>query len=188
MKGVVFNLAEQVVTDAYGADTWDQLLEDAGLDGAFTSLGNYPDEQLYALVAAAATRLGIETTAVLRLIGEGAMPLLAVRYPAFFSSHTTTRPFLLTLNAIIHPEVRKLYPGADVPEFDFEELGDDVLLLTYQSHRQLCNLAEGFVAGAATHYGQRVSIEQPTCMLRGAGRCILRCTFAQAEAAGSVGT
>lgn len=188
MKGVIFNLAEQVVTDAYGADTWDQLLEDAHLDGAFTSLGNYPDEQLYALVGAAATRLAVDAGVVVRIIGEGAMPLLAVRYPEFFAPHSSTRPFLLTLNDIIHPEVRKLYPGADVPEFGFESEGNDVLLLQYRSHRQLCALAEGFVKGAATHYRQTVTIEQPTCMLQGADHCVLRCTFTPAENAADAGT
>ncbi|GAC1443771.1 MAG: heme NO-binding domain-containing protein [Mycobacteriales bacterium] len=181
MKGVIFNLAEQVVTDDYGADTWDQLLEDADVDGAFTSLGNYPDEQLFALVDAAAARLGMESSAVVRRIGEGAMPLLARRYPAFFAPHTATRPFLLTLNDIIHPEVRKLYPGADVPVFGFEELGEDVLLLQYRSHRKLCALAEGFTAGAATHYGQTVVIHQTSCMLTGADHCVLHCTFSAAE-------
>lgn len=181
MKGVIFNLAEQVVTDTYGPDTWDQLLDEAGLDGAFTSLGNYPDEQLMALVDAAAARLGVEPAAVVRLIGEGALPLLAVRYPGFFSPHESTRPFLLTLNDIIHPEVRKLYLGADVPEFDFEQQGDAVLLLTYRSRRRLCALAEGFIAGAATHYRQAVSIVQSVCMSTGSDHCLLHCTFSPAQ-------
>ena len=29
----------------------------------------------------------------------------------------------------IHPEVRKLYPGASVPEFDFDTSSPDVLLI-----------------------------------------------------------
>ena len=68
-------------------------------------------------------------------------------------------------------------PGADVPEFGFEALGEDVLLLRYKSHRKLCALAEGFVTGAATHYRQTVQIAQPECMLDGADACLLQCTF-----------
>ncbi len=185
MKGVIFNLAEQVVTDAYGADTWDALLDDARLDGVFTTLGSYPDEQLVALVSAASARLGAPPTDVVRVIGEGALPILAERYPAFFAPHTSTRPFLLTLNDIIHPEVLKLYPGADVPEFGFQQQGEDVLLLEYRSRRQLCSLAEGFIAGAASHYGQSVVIDQPSCMLQGADFCMLHCTFSPAEPASS---
>ena len=59
-KGVIFNLAEQVVTDDYGADVWDDVLDQAGLEGAYTSLGSYPDGDLTALVAATAARLGVE--------------------------------------------------------------------------------------------------------------------------------
>ena len=180
MKGVIFNLAEQVVTDAYGVDAWDDILDRAGLDGAYTSLGSYPDADLGALVTASAERLGVEPAVVVRTIGEGAMPVLAQRYAEFFSPHATTREFLLTLNDIIHPEVRKLYPGADVPEFGFEVEGDDVLLLSYRSHRRLCPLAEGFVTGAATHYGETVVMHQPQCMLEGAGACLIHITFAPA--------
>ena len=178
MKGVIFNLAEQVVTDAYGADVWDDVLDGAGLEGAYTSLGSYPDSDLAALVTASAARLGADPATIVRTIGEGAMPLLAARYPDFFAGHLTTRSFLLTLNEIIHPEVRKLYPGADVPEFGFEVQGEDVLLLEYRSHRKLCALAEGFVTGAATHFGETVTMTQPECMLEGSRSCVLRCTFA----------
>lgn len=53
MKSIIFNLLEQVVTDAHGEDIWDDLLAGAGLEGAYTSLGNYPDEDLLSPVSAA---------------------------------------------------------------------------------------------------------------------------------------
>lgn len=56
MKGIIFNLAEEVVSDAYGPDTWDDLLDAWGVDGAYTSLGNYPDDDLHRLVAAGCSR------------------------------------------------------------------------------------------------------------------------------------
>ena len=43
MKGVIFNLLERAVTDEYGADVWDDLIDDAGVGGAYSSLGNYDD-------------------------------------------------------------------------------------------------------------------------------------------------
>ena len=43
MKGIVFNLLEQLVARDYGEDTWDALLDASGLEGAYTSLGSYPD-------------------------------------------------------------------------------------------------------------------------------------------------
>jgi len=177
VKGIIFNLVEEVVRNRYGEDTWDQLLDAAGLDGAYTSLGSYPDEELFRLVAAASEALGVPPDAVVRTLGEAAIPLLADRYPFFFEPHTSTKSFLLTLNDIIHPEVRKLYPGADVPTFGFEEAPDVDLVLRYHSERKLCALAEGFVLGAAAQFAERAEIEQPACMLRGDEDCLLRCTF-----------
>ena len=177
MKGIIFNLAEEVVTSLHGEDVWDAILERAAVDGAYTSLGSYPDEELTALVVAASELLSSSPDAVLRSLGEGAMPLLAERFPSFFAGHTSSRSFILTLNDIIHAEVRKLYPDATVPDFGFERPSDAEVLIVYESPRQLCALAEGFVAGAANHYGEAVVMEQPECMRRGDRACRLLCRF-----------
>jgi heme-NO-binding protein len=180
VKGVVFNLLEEVVTRDYGEDTWDRLLESAGVDGAYTSLGGYPDADLFGLVAAASEALDKEPDEIIRWFGREALPLLAASYPQFFEPHDSAKPFVLTLNDIIHPEVRKLYPGADVPVFDFNAT-NETLLMGYQSERQLCSFAEGLIEGAADHYGERASIEQPRCMKRGDEKCLLEISFEPAE-------
>jgi hypothetical protein len=177
VKGIIFNLAEEVVVREHGDDGWDAVLEGAGVSGSYTSLGSYPDADLMAIVASAARLLGTDDRAVLRHVAEGAIPLLAERYPHFFTPHHDAQSFVLTLNDMIHPEVRKLYPGADVPNFAYQVHGEDAVTLTYQSDRRLCALAEGFIRGAATHYGQSVVIDQQACMLRGDDTCLLHCEF-----------
>lgn len=181
MKGIIFNLVEEVVSSAYGRDTWDDLLDAAGLDGAYTSLGSYPDEDLTRLVGAASVALETPPDVVIRTIGEGAIPTLAARFPQFFQGHPSTISFVLTLNEIIHAEVRKLYPGADVPVFEFDQVSDEVLMLGYRSARMLCALAEGFLLGAATIYGERAELTQTECMLRGDERCLIRAAFSPAS-------
>lgn len=82
---------------------------------------------------------------------------------------------------MIHAEVRKLYPGADVPVFQFETptggAAHDALIIHYRSKRRLCMLAEGFIEGASDQFAERVTIQQTTCMLDGADTCTLLCTF-----------
>jgi len=184
MKGVLFNMAEEVIVAAHGEDTWDRALDDAELEGAYTAVGTYPFEDLVKLLDAAASILGCSRTDVLHTIGEGAIPVLADRYPAFFVDHTSTRSFVLTLNDVIHSEVRKLYPDAEVPafEFDFDPADTTRLQVGYSSPRRLCGLAEGFITGAARHFGEEAIIDQPSCMLRGDDVCVLRCTFGPARA------
>lgn len=59
MKGIVFDLLEEIVVREHGDQMWDLLLEEAGVLGAYTTLGNYPDEELTALIAAASKTLDI---------------------------------------------------------------------------------------------------------------------------------
>jgi hypothetical protein len=181
LKGIVFNLLEQVVTDTYGEDTWESLLADADVEGVYTAVGTYPDEELHRLVAAASSSLDTPADDIIRWFGREAFSLLADRYPDFVSGHDRTIPFLLTLNDVIHPEVRKLFPGAYAPSFDFETADDDTLVLGYVSNRDLCSFAEGLVEGAAQLYGERVSIEQTSCTRRGDSKCVLRCSFARGD-------
>ena len=179
MKGIIFNLFEEVVVSEHGDDVWEDMLEQAGVDGAYTAVGSYPDHQFISLLGAMPSGGDQSTPDLLRWFGAKAIPLLAGRYPVFFEGHTSTRSFLLTLNDIIHPEVRKLYPDADVPVFDFDTPSTNgTLVVGYRSARKLCSLAEGFIDGAAEHFGEHVTIEQPQCMHRGDERCELVCWFA----------
>ena len=177
VKGIIFNLLEETVCQEFGDETWDALLEATQLEGVYTSLGNYPDAELMKLVAAASSALNRSPDAVLRWFGLSAMPLLAAKYPIFFTGHTSTRSFLLTLNDVIHKEVRKVYPGADVPEFGYGDLSGEKLVMTYSSARKLCALAEGFIQGAAAHYGEEVRLDQVECMLKGNSRCVFHLSF-----------
>jgi hypothetical protein len=183
MKGVVFNLLEEVVGREFGEDVWDDLLDAAGVDGAYTSLGSYADSDIEALVAAAGAKLGLSRAEVLRWFGQKAMASLAKLYPAFFEPHTSSRPFVLGVNNIIHAEVRKLYTGADCPHFNFRDADDGSLLMDYRSARRMCALAQGFVEGAAAYYGEAVDFHHDGCVEHGDSHCTFRIAWRPATAA-----
>jgi hypothetical protein len=177
LRGIVFRLLEQAVVDEHGEEMWDTLLDVAEVSGAYTSLGVYDDSELMALVGAASSAFGMDAPGVLRWLGRAALPMLARSYPDFFTPHTSAKAFVASLNDIIHPEVRKLHPGADVPDFETEDRGAEGLVLGYASPRRLCAFAEGLVEGAAAFYGEVVTISQTACMHRGDARCLLRVVF-----------
>jgi hypothetical protein len=114
---------------------------------------------------------------VLRWFGRTVLPVLYQKYPVFFEPHRDTRGFLLTLNEVIHPEVRKLYPGAQVPKFDFDTSSAEVLRMGYYSSRHLCAFGLGLIEGAADHYHEQVRIEQPLCTQRGDPKCLFELSF-----------
>lgn len=178
MKGIVFNVLEEVVVQQFSQDVWEDLIDKAEVSGAYTSLGSYDDAELSSLVAAAAATLGKTPGEVLRWFGQSAMPLLAVHYPSLFESHQSSRDFVLSVNKIIHPEVRKLYAGASCPYFHFQPSEGGGMMMAYDSKRKLCTLAQGFIEGAATHYQDTVHVHHHACMHDGAEKCLLEIKWA----------
>lgn len=159
MKGIIFNVTEKAVTELLGEDAWDDLLEEAELDGDYTALGTYPDDDLLALVVAAAAKTGHNPADVQRLVGRKALPHLVASIEDFLDPNMDVFEFLASVHSIIHVEVKKLDPDAHPPDVIPERLSDDELRLTYRSDRGLSPLAEGLILGAGDHYGEPVSIE-----------------------------
>mgnify|MGYP001168752176 CR=1 FL=1 len=172
MKGIIFNILEEVITDAYGPEAWDALICMAGVEGAYASLGSYPDVEFFGLIDATAMLTKQPHAQVLRAFGEAAFPLLIERYPHFLEGVFDTRTFLLSLNTIIQPEIRKIYSDAAYPQFKFA-IGDDILQVGYRSQRKLCDVAEGFVRGVAKHYGEEIEVEHGACLNNGDPQCRL---------------
>jgi len=185
MKGVVFNLLEETVRRAFGVDVWDELVDAAGVSGAYTSLGAYPDPELEALISAAMRKLSMDRDAVLRWFGQSAIPVLAELYPKFFNEAASGRDFTAGVNTIIHAEVRKLYPGAECPHFRIADAADGGMVMEYLSSRRMCALAQGFVEGAAVWYGEAVEFEHTTCTSHGDVHCTFAIRWRPASAQGA---
>ena len=181
MKGVIFNLLEEVVSTAQGERAWDDLLDAAGLDGVYTSLGSYDDAEMSLLVSTAGSALSMPDDEVLRWFGRQAIPHMVARWPDYFTAHEQTVPFLRSLNSVIHPEVRKLYAGAYCPHFDFTSPQDGSLLIGYRSPRRLCGLAHGFILGAGDHYGESLTVSHLECMNNGEKRCLVAVSAAEGD-------
>lgn len=172
VKGILFNVVEEVVEEDLSDRDWDLALCRAGVEGAYTSLGNYPSAQLLAIAGALADQQHAATEDVLRAAGEHGYHHLAARHPALVEPYQDLGDLLLHLDTVIHPEVLKLYPHADPPRFEVHPLGEnDAWGVTYRSTRGLCHLAEGLMRGAAASFERQAHIAQVTCRHRGDPTC-----------------
>lgn len=173
MKGIVFNLLADMVEAQFGLEAWDGLLDATGSDGVYVATETYPDEDLLALVAAATEATKIPAGDLLFAFGEYMLPQFAHFYPAFFVDQSSLKEFLLTVDSVVHVEVRKLYPEAGLPEFRYRDDVPDRLTMMYKSPRKLCRLAEGLIHGSAEHFGQSYELIHDVCMHKGAEHCEL---------------
>jgi len=174
VKGVLFNVAEDVVNETLGAAAWDGALRHACVDGIYTSIGDYPHGELDAIVDAIAGSTGLAPADVLRHVGRHGYEPLVQRQPALVAGIDDLGALLHRLEEVIHPEVHKLYPDATPPEFSVADLGPGSWELVYRSDRGLCHLAEGLVQGAAASFATTVEVVQTDCALEGADRCVLQ--------------
>lgn len=168
----MFNLLEEVITDAYGPEAWDSLICMAGTDGAYSSLGTYSDNDFHAIAEATAALTGQTPSGVLQAFGQSAIPIMLARFPDFLNGVDDTRTFFLSLNSVVHPEVRKTFAGAGCPHFNYA-IGDDIVQITYHSRRRFCDIAQGLARGALAHFGEEADVTHPECFHRGDEACRL---------------
>lgn len=171
MKGIVFTMLADMVVEKFGLEVWDQILEKSGEDGIYVSSETYTDESLTALVVAAHEKSGIPVNDLVKVFGEYMFPLFYEKNPNFFTEGQTLKEFLLTVDQVIHVEVRKLHPGVNLPEFQYVDAADSELTMIYASPRKLCMLAEGLISGAAKHFNTEYTLDHATCMHDGAENC-----------------
>lgn len=168
----MFNVLEDVLCAEYGPAAWDQLLSETEVGGVYASLGSYPDAEFFRLIDQAAARTDCSRDEMLLRYGKAAFARLAERYPTFLTGISDTRTLLLSLNRIVHMEVRKLYAGAGCPQLRFA-IAPKKLRIGYSSPRRLCAMAQGLIAGVAQHFNEEIQIDHPECMHRGDAACRL---------------
>ena len=174
MKGIFFNLAQEVVEDRWGADLWDDAVALAGVDGAYTWLGTYPDADMFALARALSEVGGRSTSEVLVLIGRHGFASLASHHAEVLTGIDDWRTLVSSLDGVIHPEAQVLHPGAAPP--GFEELAGipgESVRLRYRSDRALCALAEGLLLGVGDWYGSPLTVAHRLCVHRGDAACVI---------------
>ena len=164
MKGVVFTEFLDMVEAKFSADMVDDIIDDAQLasGGAYTAVGTYPHAEMVALGVALAQRSGLSFSELLRTFGEHLFGRFAVVYPAFFEGIPDSFTFMAGIEEVIHAEVLKLYPDAELPRFVVEAHDEDRLVLLYESGRHFEDLAEGLIRGCAAHFRERVDIRRET--------------------------
>lgn len=162
MKGIVFCEFLELVENHFSMDMVDDIISDSNLPsgGSYTSVGTYEHTEMVSLVSALSKRTGIELQALLGLFGEHLFGRFVNLYPHFFDGMNDSFQFLAAIDSIIHVEVLKLYPDAQLPKFDVEFHNDQKLIMLYQSGRHFEDLAEGLMKGCFKHFKQDIKLQR----------------------------
>ncbi len=162
MRGVVFTEFLDLVEEKFSADMVDSIIDASDLEsgGAYTSLGTYAHSEMVQLVTHLSGETGVAVPDLLKLFGEHLFGRFNTNFPNFFEGINHAFEFLMNLEDYIHVEVRKLYPDAELPKFEYEKPADNQLVMIYSSTRPFGDLAEGLMIGCIKHYGKPIEIER----------------------------
>lgn len=162
MKGIVFTEFIEMLEARFSPEMADDVLDSTALDsgGAYTAVGTYDHRELVAMVLNLSERTGVPVSALVKAFGEYLFGRFVVLYPVFFEGIDNALDFLARIEDVIHVEVRKLYPDAELPRFDISRPSPERLIMIYRSERHMGDLAEGMIEACIAHYGEPVTVQR----------------------------
>lgn len=170
MKGMIFTEFMGMVENRWSLDMVDTIIARSGVPsgGAYTAVGTYPHEELVALVMSLSQESGIQVPDLIRAYGQHLFGRFADLYPRFFEDIKGCFHFLSGIEDIIHAEVRKLYPDADLPTFKVSQAPGRMELAYFSTH-PFADLAQGLIEGCLAHFGEDITLtREPGTELGGA--------------------
>jgi hypothetical protein len=174
MKGIIFNMLEDMVVSQCGMQVWNELLaKHAPSDRVYLSAKSYAEDELFGMVQDVAQRLNLPAQEVVKAFGRFLFGGLASRHDDVVKRFSDFSSLVLGIHDVIHLEVNKLYHEPSLPTITGKIVSPTRIELTYASPRKLCYCAEGLLYGAAEHFKQSIAISHPTCMHHGAEHCTL---------------
>jgi len=153
LKGVVFRQFLEFSEREFGEAVIDELLNSTELasGGVYTNVGYYDHSEMIALVTALSNRTGTSARALLVKFGQNLFPSLIAGHPQDGVTHAFD--LIEQIHGVIHRDVKKLYPDAEVPDIrPSMRNGNDEMRITYDSARPMADLCEGMIMAALDHY------------------------------------
>ena len=111
MKGIVFTEFMEMVEAKFDENMLEEVLDEAGVEGVYTSIGTYPHSEMVQLVVALSAKSGVEIPELLRAFGGYLFNSFTRLYPSFFEHVDNSLDFLEQVEGVIHVEVKKIYPS-----------------------------------------------------------------------------
>lgn len=160
MKGVVFTEFLEMVETGFGMEVADGVImrgcpfHTAG----FTAVGTYDYKNLVGMVGELSKITETPAQSLVYEFGKHMFGKFYESYPEAFDRVTSTFELLARVEEVIHVEVRKLHPDAELPSFSFPQTESGCLEVLYESNRPFADLAHGLIAACIEHFGESLEI------------------------------
>ncbi|GAB2658974.1 heme NO-binding domain-containing protein [Vibrio panuliri] len=161
MKGIIFTEFMDLVEDKFGLEVLDQILEHANDDGIYTAVGSYDHRDLVKLIIKLSEITQLPPETLQQVFGQSVFNNLYATLPdsASLGECRNCFQFVRLVEDYIHIEVKKLYPEANPPKFEFISESETELVFDYKSARCMSHVCLGLVQGCADHFDEKLEVK-----------------------------
>lgn len=159
MKGIILSEFVEFLEISLGPDKAQIVINKAGVDsgGAYSRVGQYDYQELIQLLTQAAAETEIEASELVNQFSHHLFMVFKRDYNLFFEGVDSAAQMLTQIDNHIHVEVKKLYPDAELPKFEYVKTGNH-LVLDYSSPRPLAAVAHALVMACIKYFGDRETL------------------------------
>ena len=162
MYGIINKSIGELVTNNFGEDKWQAVLNKSGMEDAyFISNEAYDDAITYKLAGTVAEVMNISLEQVLFAFGEWwILETTRTKYGGLLQSGgNNLKEFLINL-PLFHNHIMLLYPKLTPPEFRISDVSDNSIYVHYYSKRAgLQEFVKGLLSGLSKLFTTETVIE-----------------------------
>jgi predicted hydrocarbon binding protein len=187
MHGVILKTLQDFVIGEYGQDAWETVQRRADVEEkVYVPVTVYPDRDVYEIAQAAGDVAGESPRRILRDYGRFVVPPLVSMYDIHIDDEWDGLELIANIEQF-HTSLRtRDMVDMTTPRVRSEWLTEgESVRITYDSDRQLCDVAFGAIQGVGDMFDERLVFEEETCMLEGDDACTFTITRSQADAEAS---
>ncbi|MEP4486523.1 MAG: heme NO-binding domain-containing protein [Halioglobus sp.] len=163
MYGLINSSLREMITQQFGEDQWQKVLEASGVpEDSFLTMRSYDDTITFSLAGAASEVLGAPVDACLEMFGEHWVKETASKSYGMLMDATGQEmiEFLGNLNAL-HDRITSTFLDYVPPEFKVQELGEGRHQIDYISQREgLTPFVVGLLRGLSKRFGNTLVINE----------------------------
>jgi hypothetical protein len=160
MKGTIAKCLAEMVTERFGKDRWENILQTSGLSPGFRFMAtqDVDDDVVYKVVDSVCSILNLSLPQVADAFGDYWGTVYAPKiYGAFYETAKSAREFLLKMDDV-HVTMTRMIPDARPPRFEYEWQDDKTLIMKYKSLRGLIDLVAGLAKGVGKYYKEDLRV------------------------------
>lgn len=161
MHGLFFTTLMDYLEQDFGLEVVDAAVRasNPASAAAYTAVSDYPHQELFSIITAAASRLGRDPAELLQQYGRRVFQALLQKHPGAVADAGDTLEFIATVDRHVHAEVQRRYPGARVPALTVSRASAGGGTVEYRSHRPLADVAAGMLQGCIDFFQDELTLQ-----------------------------